>query len=61
MEMLAEALIAGVPMEKKEQLEALRDGLQQLKKKLSEEKPTHGECAQREWAQEEGAKGEAAQ
>ena len=38
MEMLAEALIAGVPMEEKEQLEALRAGVEQLKKKLSEEK-----------------------
>ena len=35
MEMLAEALIAGVPME--EQLEALRAGVEQLKKTLSEE------------------------
>ena len=38
MKMLAEALIAGVPMEKKEQLEALRVGVEQLKKELSEEK-----------------------
>ena len=37
MEMLAEALIAGVPMEEKEQLEALRVGFEQLKKSLSEE------------------------
>ena len=35
MEMLADALIAGVPME--EQLEALRAGVKQLKKTLSEE------------------------
>ena len=35
MEMLADALIAGVPME--EQLEALRAGVEQLKKSLSEE------------------------
>ena len=35
MEMLADALIAGVPME--EQLEALRAGVEQLKKTLSEE------------------------
>ena len=37
MEMLADALIAGVPMEEKEQLEALRAGVEQLKKSLSEE------------------------
>ena len=37
MEMLADALTAGVPMEEKEQLEALREGLQQFKKNLSEE------------------------
>ena len=37
MEMLAEALIAGVPMEEKEQLEALREGVEQFKKNLSEE------------------------
>ena len=37
MEMLPDALTAGVPMEEKEQLEADREGLQQFKKNLSEE------------------------
>ena len=37
MKMLAEALIAGVPMEEKEQLDPLRAGVEQLKKTLSEE------------------------
>ena len=37
MEMLADALTAGVPMEEEEQLEALREGVQQFKKNLSEE------------------------
>ena len=37
MEMLPDALTAGVPMEEKEQLEAHREGLQQFKKNLSEE------------------------
>ena len=37
MEMLADALTAGVPMEEKEQLEAFREELQQFKKNLSEE------------------------
>ena len=40
MEMLADALIAGVPME--EQLEALRAGVEQLKKTLSEENLSKG-------------------
>ena len=62
MKMLAEALIAGVPMEKKEQLEALRAGVEQLKKELSEEKlrteSVHKENGHRKKGQKEKRRNE---